>query len=281
MGKGWIALDIDGTLVEGLRPIPVPVMQYLERLHHSGWKILFITGRAFAFAERDLRPLNIPYYLAVQHGADILHMPTKTVFEERYLESEVLHHIEKAFRKESGGYIVYAGFAKGDFCYYRPDHVTEILTPYYERLRSFSTVPWQAVKSFDELQGVRFPLAKCFGSEKTMHKVKERLAEIPGLEVVVIKEPVDDNLYLGLITDKEATKGKALHRVLVKAGRKKGERIIAAGDDRNDVSMLREADVRIVMGTAPSDVLAEGDIIAESAAKMGILGALAEATGEP
>lgn len=279
MGKGWIALDIDGTLLEGMQPIPVPVITYLEKLHNSGWKILFITGRTFAFAERDLKTLGFPYYLALQHGADIVHMPSKTVFEERYLDSEVLHHIEKAFRNEAGDYIVYSGFAKGDYCYYRECFPIDYQS-YFERLQSFSKTAWQVMRSIEELRGIRFPLVKCFGSEKVMHKIGERLSEIPGLEVAVIREPVDSSLYLGLITDKEATKGKALHRVLLKAGRKKNERVIAAGDDRNDLSMLREADIRIVMETAPPEVLAEGDIIAESAGKMGILRALAEATKE-
>jgi len=113
-----------------------------------------------------------------------------------------------------------------------------------------------------------------------VRKVGDALREVPGLEVTVIRDGVDPQLFLGLVTDREANKGKALHRLLVKEGRKKGERVIAAGDDRNDISMLREADVRIVMETAPPEVLEEADIIAGSASKMGILTALAEATGE-
>lgn len=279
MGKGWIALDIDGTLVEGMQPIPAPVTSYLEKLHNAGWKILFITGRTFAFAERDLKAIGFPYYLALQHGADIVHMPTKTVFEECYLDSEALHHIERAFRNETGDYIVYSGFAKGDYCYYREGFPLNYKS-YFERLQSLSNTTWQVMKTIEDLRGIRFPLVKCFGSEKAMLKISERLSEIPGLEMAVIREPVDTSLFLGLITDKDATKGKALHRVLLKAGRKKSERVIAAGDDRNDLSMLREADIRIVMETAPPEVLAEGDIIAESAGKMGILRALAEATKE-
>jgi len=140
--------------------------------------------------------------------------------------------------------------------------------------------PWQKIHSFEELHGLTFPLVKCFGHEKTMRNLENALQEIPGLEVVVIHDSVNPELYLAMITDSDATKGKALNRILAKEGRGKGERVIAAGDDRNDVSMLRVADVRIVMETAPSDVLAEADIIAESAGKMGILRALREAVGE-
>ncbi len=280
MGKGWIALDIDGTLVEGMQPIPVPVAEYLENLHTSGWKILFITGRMFTFALRELVTIRFPYYVAVQHGADIIHMPSKSVFEERYLDSEVLRDVEKAYRGEPEDCLIYAGFAKGDFCYYRPERFSPSFQPYLEKLQKLCQHPWQAIQSFEELSGLRFPLIKCLGNEKTMLKVGEILSEVPGLAISVIQDIVDPSLFLGLITDAQATKGKALHRVLVKAGRKKGERVIAAGDDRNDVSMLREADIRIVMETAPPEVLAEGDIIAERAGKMGILRALAEAVGE-
>lgn len=280
MGKGWIALDIDGTLVEGMGPIPLPVAQYLEKLHLAGWKVLFLTGRMFSFAERELSTIQFPYYVAVQNGADILYMPHKTVVEQRYLDEEILRQVEKAYRNEREGFLVYAGFTKGDFCYYKPDCFSPYFLSYLEKLQKLCQQPWQPVVSFDELSSFNFPLIKCLGLEKTVRHVEKSLQQVPGLEVVVIRDPVDPQLFIGLVTDSEATKGKALHRMLMKAGKKKTERVIAAGDDHNDMSMLREADVRIVMETAPPEILAEGDIIAASAGKMGILHALAKATGE-
>jgi len=278
MSKGWIALDIDGTLVDGMQPIPAPVAKYLEKLHENGWKILFTTGRTYSFAEREIKTIKFPFYLSVQNGADILSMPEKVVIDSAYLDSEVLHHVEKAYRKENDDCVVYAGFEKGDFCYYRPGRFAPHFQDYFEKLQALCKQPWQTIASFDELSGIKFPLVKCLGSEKTVRSVSKKLEEIPGLEVIVIRDSVAP-LFLGLVTDAHANKGRALHRILAKAGRKKSERVIAAGDDFNDISMLRLADIRIVMGTAPAAVQAEGDIIAKSAREMGILDALQEATG--
>ncbi len=281
MGKGWIALDIDGTVVEGLKTVPAPVAETLDKLYTSGWKVLFITGRPFASAEKALTPISFPYYLAAQHGADIVEMPSRKVFEQCYLDSEVLYHAEKAYREEAEEFLVYAGFVKGDFCYYRPHRFSPAYASYFTMMQGLCPQPWQPLQSFDVLQGSRFPLIKCLGDEKTVRKVAEKLRECPGIEVVVIRDMGGDpRNFLALVTDREATKGNALHRILAKAGRAKEERVIAAGDDHNDLSMLREADVRIVIEHAPPEVLAEADIIAERPSKMGLIRALAEATGE-
>ena len=53
--------------------------------------------------------------------------------------------------------------------------------------------------------------------------------------------------------------------------------LIAAGNDENDISMLKLANVRIVMEDAPKHVLKHADIKAKSASKNGIIAALEKA----
>ncbi len=279
MDQGWIALDIDGTTTEGLHPVPRPLAEYLANLVHSGWKILFITGRTYSFAQRALDTLQFPYYFAVQNGADILEMPSKKLFDQRYLDVPVIHQVERAYRGQPEDFLVYAGFAKGDFCYYRPHKFSPGVHSYLAKIKDLSPASWQAVESFDQLGDITFPLIKCLGEEKVMRYVEGVLLGIPELEVVSIRDPLRKGLYLALVTHCEASKGKALERVIAKtkvAGFA-GRRVIAAGDDRNDLSMLALADVRIVMETAPQEVLEKADIIAPSVEKMGLLTALKQA----
>jgi hydroxymethylpyrimidine pyrophosphatase-like HAD family hydrolase len=55
-----------------------------------------------------------------------------------------------------------------------------------------------------------------------------------------------------------------------------GERgkVIAAGDDYNDESMLKVADVKVVMATAPQDLLLKADVVAPAASEEGIIAGL-------
>ena len=48
-------------------------------------------------------------------------------------------------------------------------------------------------------------------------------------------------------------------------------KVIAAGDDYNDEPMLEAADIKVVMATAPADLLSKADIIAPAASEDGII----------
>ncbi len=280
MTLGWIALDIDGTVAEGLNAVPAQTAAYLDKVHKAGWNLVFITGRTFSFAHRALGNLPFPHYLAVQNGADILLMPERKLVDQRYLDSDAIHRVENAYRGQKEDFIIYAGFEHGDFCYYRPKHFSADFQPYLEMVMSLAPEPWQPLDSFSKLEGKRFPLIKCIGNEEGMRLIEKKLRAMPGLEVISIRDPLDANLHLVLVSDREASKGCVLDRLFAITGsKKKHGRIIAAGDDRNDLSMLAKADVRIVMSTAPKEVQKEADILAKPAKEHGIIDALRQATG--
>ncbi len=275
MKKGWIALDIDGTVTDNVYEVPKPVDEYLHSLVDKGWDIVFITGRTYSFAIKPLKTLSFPYILGVQNGADILKMPTKKRIFRNYLSSDVLAIVDEACKGQKEDYLVYTGYERGDSCYYRPDRFSKDLLEYFEVLKTLATDPWAAVKSFplEELKG--FPLIKCFGTEEDMYKVSEYLTKYPDIKTSVIRDPMKKEVFLTLITNKEATKGNVV-RVVCRSEHLNLP-VIAAGDDMNDIPMLVEADVKIVMENAPKKVLSLADIIAPTAAQYGLIQGLEKA----
>ena len=77
--KGWIALDIDGTITDATHHAPKEVVDFLHSLVDCGWEIVLITGRTFSFCHFVVRELDFPFYLGIQNGADILLMPKKSL----------------------------------------------------------------------------------------------------------------------------------------------------------------------------------------------------------
>ena len=67
--KGWIALDIDGTITLDKYSVPQPVIDYLGSLSRSGWRIALATGRPYAFASMALSKFDFPYVFLVQNGS--------------------------------------------------------------------------------------------------------------------------------------------------------------------------------------------------------------------
>jgi Cof subfamily protein (haloacid dehalogenase superfamily) len=274
-GPGWIALDIDGTITPDLHSVPPEVVSYLHQLVKKNWRIVFITGRTFSFGHNTLKSLDFPYYLAVQNGADILAMPEKRLISRGYLDQTIIDTLEEAYRGQKEDFLVYAGYEKGDFCYYRPDRFSPALLKHLEKLKAVSPEPWKAVERFDDLEQKQFPLIKCLGSKEQMLYIHQLIEGNPFLHATMIRDPMAENIFLNLITAAQATKGHALDRLINECGG--GSTVIAAGDDFNDISMLKRANIRIVMETAPEEVLQHAHIVAPMAAKLGIIEALTRA----
>ena len=273
--KGWIALDIDGTITDDLYSIPEEVISYFRVLQKEGWHFIFITGRMLTLAEQALRSLDFPFLLAIQNGADILQMPDRKLLFRSYLPHAVVPLLEEIYSRSSEDFIIYAGYEKQDFCYYRPHRFSSLLIPQVEKIRSLSPEPWKAVHSFDFSEEETFPLIKCLGSEDSMSGVNASLKSMEGICATFIRDPLSPGFFFNLVTHEEASKGRALQRVFP-LFKDKGL-VIAAGDDRNDVSMLEVADIAIVMGSAPIDMHSHADILAKPASENGIIEALKKA----
>lgn len=271
--KGLIALDLDGT-VTGERHLVAPEMaQGLKQISEQGWQIAFITGRVFAYAWPVLQCFSFPYLLAVQNGADILEMPEKKRLKRNYLSSSIVSEIDRLYQSQKEDFIIYAGIDVGDFCYFRDSRFSPKLLDYLEILKKMSAAPWKKCDfHFDKT--LSFPLIKCFGEEEAMMRMNGNLKNLEGVEASWIRDPIDKSLFLNLVTDKDANKGKVVRYF---KERTPFPVVIAAGDDRNDIPMLEEADVSIVIENAPKEVLELGNILAKPPEELGLLTALKEA----
>lgn len=276
--RGWLALDIDGTLTDRAHTVPSQVVAYLKELHAKGWEVFIITGRTLSFASQALKLFDFPFYLAVQNGADVLYSPNQELVIRRYLSPNIIPCLEALCSKFAEDFLIYAGWEKGDFCYYRPHLFSQKIQEHIDRMKQLSLEPWQAVKSFAFADHLRFPLIKCLGTKEEMTLLYESLKNDKHLSITLIRDPLAEGVYLNLITHPEATKGHALKNVMKQTG--KAGKVIAAGDDLNDISMLERADVKIVMHSAPLEMHALADILAKPSYQYGIIEALQKALSE-
>jgi len=271
--KGIIAFDIDGTLTHRLDTIDPRVVSMLERLVASNWQVALFTGRTFSFAQRIIKNFHFPYLLAVQNGADLLEMPNKKLIRRCYLNQKVLPLLEEASKKEAEDFIIFSGIDHGDFCYFRSDRFSSKMREYLKIRESLSEAPWRNGEfSFDPED--TFPLINTFGLKTAMERIQKKIQSLDGVEVSMIKDPVDPIYYLNSITHHQANKGEALRFA---RDHYKALLVIAAGDEQNDLKMLKEADLSIVIEDAPPPLLKIADILAKTPEKLGIIDAVEEA----
>ena len=273
MVKGLLAFDIDGTLTHRGDWIDPQVIQALKKLHDEGWQIALVTGRMFSFAQKILSYFTFPFTLAVQNGADILEMPSQKVLKRYYISSWILPKIEEAYVGIEGDFIIYSGIDEGDFCYFRPHRFCEKKLKYLRILENLGKTSWRK-SNFEFESRSSFSLIKCFGDPSSMEELQMRLQKNSEIEISMIHDPIDRAYYLNLITHPNANKGHVIQflRTFYNA-----DCVIAAGDDRNDLKMIQEADIGIAIQTAPEEVLASAKIHAKPPQELGIIHAIDQA----
>jgi len=269
--KGWIALDIDGTITLDKYSVPQKVVDYLRSLSKEGWRIAMATGRSCSFASMALSKFDFPYIFLPQNGSVGLEMPGKKLLFKKYLSASLIRAVEEAYEGFDSDFVIYAGYDKGDFCYWRPQRLSEEDRLYAENLKQREQESWKEVANYGELSGT-FPLIKCFGTPIKMKQIADRLQKTGLFQVTRIRDPFHESYMILLVTDALVSKGLALKEVFQKLGR--GDRVIAAGDDENDISMFLEADVKIAMSHAPDTVQSKADLIAPPTQDCGIIQAL-------
>ena len=268
-----IALDIDGTLTSDLHHLPEKVESYLEELAASGIKIVLITGRCFSLAYPPLKSWTFPYLLAIHNGAVILRMPDKEIISKHYIDPSIIETIDGIVSDEETDYALYTGIENEDICYFRPDRFSPTLREYVQRRAQVCGENWVAVESFNSIPLNCLTAVKFFGDKESAWRIKENVEEKLALHVPVITDPVDRSIYIAQATHPGIDKGTAVENVL------NGEEfiVIAAGDDYNDLPMLKKADVKIVMASAPVELMRIADIVAKPAQDLGIIEALENA----
>lgn len=273
--KGIIALDIDGTVTAQAHELDSKVIDALHSLSKEGWAFIFITGRPFQWGFATLEALPFSYALAVQNGALLLEMPSRKILVRKYLTQKILPQIEKIGQEYETDFVVYSGLENNDLCYYRSATYSPSDLSYGLKRAEFLGEKWQFVPTFSDLPISRFTSIKFFTQDDRAYLLSAKIEKEMGLHAPPNRDPFNLNYFVIQATHAEATKGNILKEFIRE--KKMTGPIIAAGDDHNDLSMLKMAHMKVVMENAPLDLLAIADVIAPPATHQGIIIGLAEA----
>jgi len=275
--RGLIALDIDGTLTSDHDTIPLEVLGFLDECIEQGFDLIFITGRSYPRTHPMIQ-LKSPYYLAVQNGAQCFHMPTGERIFDRFLDGSLLPLFAQICEQEPTGMVVFDPGFEEDLCYFRRQDFNSDLFEYLQRRRKTFHENWREVEDFSQVPMSDFPALKYFGFLDSLERICGHMHR-HGLHVdaPIIRDPFGEGYYVAQVTAEGVNKGDALRRFA--EHRQNGGPMIAAGDDYNDLSMIEQADVKVVMKTAPQPLLDIADIVAGAPAEMGIIEGLKRAIG--
>lgn len=251
-----VAVDVDGTLLDGHGRIPADNLAALAEAARRGLHLVVVTGRSYPFALQAVVDLPEPLTLVVYNGA-VARVRGGGTLAVRHLGHATARRVLEATRPWRTSTLMQfdrdgAGQTLVDRLSW--DHPNR--RGYYERIRHL-------VREVDDLERALDddpPVQVAFnGPTAEMTALSEALVNLgpeAGVAVSVTTYPARDFTLVD-VNATGATKGQALADVARHFGVERHE-VFAIGDNHNDVDMLQWAGTGVVMGNAEPELLAMG-----------------------
>ena len=270
-----LACDLDGTLLDASSQLGDDVVTFLREVERRGVAVVLATGRRRASAWPFQRKLGTRWPCVVQNGALVVCAQTEEVLLRRTLEREVVDLVVSSLEDRELDPLVYTALEPpGPHELYVPDSVfdpTGFLARYLPYVGEHCTrVPRATPRPARRVTRI------------TAHHERPELEAAAG----AVHDRLGDRVrsFIGFDQGNRVHRLEFLHPLADKGeavawiAEQRGispERIIAAGDDSNDVEMLHRAARSYAAPGANADAREAADVVVEGDGVPALLAALA------
>ena len=248
-----IAIDIDGTLLDGRGRLPPRNRRAVRRAIDEGVQVVLVTGRAFHHARpiaEELAPAHAPHRLAliVSNGALTKQLDGATL-DRRLLPRETARALVAAPRPRGQGIAIL--FDRPDarqYVYEGIDWSHPQRAWYYERNRAFMTRVEPIETALDDDDPIQVAFTGGVVGMRTLAAEVRRRPEAAAVTPTLTEYAARDFSLLDLVAA-GCSKGTALAAWSRRLG-VEPDAVMAVGDNLNDREMLAFAGRPVVMGNA-------------------------------
>jgi Cof subfamily protein (haloacid dehalogenase superfamily) len=244
MSVKLIALDIDGTLLNGNQEIPEANRAAIAEASSRGVEIALVTGRRYDFAMLVADKLGSPLTMIASNGAVIRSTDGQTQVRQLLPADTAKKVLQNTRQWKDGTAVIFDRPGRQQILLEAFDPEDTRRYWYYTRNKEYISL----IPSLETcLTGN--PLQILFSGEvKPMREVEGVLRQLPFANEYAIAATVyeDKNFTMIDVVHPDVSKGTALTRWASQRGIEKGE-IMAIGDNHNDMEMLSLVGTPVVM----------------------------------
>ncbi|MDX9826985.1 MAG: Cof-type HAD-IIB family hydrolase [Spirochaetia bacterium] len=250
---GYIALDLDGTILNADYVLSPVVRDTLKACRKIGKKIIISTGRVLSSARGQVSALEGVDGFVCSNGADIYQGSGKSIAH---------FHMDKNLSREM--YLLARGFDShyhaylGDtWCYERRNAYTD----YYVKRAGKEG----SRLDFDSYGTLEFTKFMFMDDHEKLEPIRMKLIERFGSSIQIVYSAP----FMLEIVIAGVSKATGLKRCIEHLGGSLSE-VIAFGDAENDEEMLLEAGMGVAMGNASDELKAKAAAVAPSVDEDGV-----------
>jgi Cof subfamily protein (haloacid dehalogenase superfamily) len=231
-----IALDLDGTLLGPDDSVSDRNRAAIRRALESGVRVVLVTGRGTDLPIRLSRELDLNLPVICAHGAltkdfganrTLVHLPVPLQYAKPMIEYAEHHELSIAVYAEE-----FFWRLEGTHLY-----MEDMTGPHWREANSFTDVLHQA------------PTFIRFLGEDSVRAMEREFGDWP----LAFRYETWGTFFECAVLNREASKKNALKQLCADF-QILPERVLAIGDSRNDVPMLRWAGTGVAMGNASAEV---------------------------
>jgi 5-amino-6-(5-phospho-D-ribitylamino)uracil phosphatase len=251
-----VALDVDGTLLDGRGRIPDDNLAAIRETARLGVHLVVVTGRSYPFALQAVEPLPDPLILVVYNGA-VARRRGGATLAVRPLDPVIARRVLVSTRSwRASALVQFNRDGSGQTVVDRMSWDQPNRRGYYAKIQHLVTTVADLEHALDGDPPVQVAFN---GSVADMSVLAEELRalDLGGAATVSVTSYPDRDFTLVDVNAATATKGQALADLAAQLGVARDE-VLAVGDNHNDVDMLQWAGTGVVMGNAEPELLRFG-----------------------
>ncbi|OAA20237.1 Cof-type HAD-IIB family hydrolase [Kosmotoga sp. DU53] len=243
-----VVIDIDGTFIDSEEKIPIENLEVFRELEAKGLRVIFASGRMLTSVKNFISKISDKAYPIIAYNGAVVYVNGENIFNQVLLQDTAVRIVERALSnnmyiqayvddrlvvpKDCEEARSYASHSGVDFM------VVEDLTNY---LSKHPTIKLLMIAPSEQIDNLRLEFSEIFPEVDFVRSFSTYLDIVP----------------------KGVSKGKALE-ILCKHLEIDIGKLIAFGDNDNDISLFERCGFSIAMANATQRAKKAADVIAPS-----------------
>lgn len=260
MGKTLFISDLDGTLLNSDAVLSDFTVETINRLTAEGIFFTYATARTVysAFPKTERLDISVPCIL--NNGSSIYDSRRKKFVKKAFIPQETAAQLIGTFRSNDVGCMMLK-FA-GDTLQQCVDGYinTPGMLAYVAERRAFSPEWFMECDDIRQKNDGSAVYITANGEYEKMLPVYRAVKEISGADCTFYKDSYTDYWYLETFS-RSASKANGVKFLREQYG---FDKVVAFGDNLNDLSMFSQADIKVAVGNAVEEIRRSADFIADT-----------------
>lgn len=259
MNKTLYVTDLDGTLLSSAAEVTEHTAGIVNRLIAEGMSFTFATARSVYSAKPITAKLDINVPCLLMNGVSVYDLQNDRYIKNEYIPETASAEILRAFEKNGVHCFMYKITDGVLTCYYS-EITTQVMRSFAEVRKNQYSKPFVRCDRLADCADSEAVYFTTTGEYEELLPVKLAGDSIKGLNCAFYKDTYTQKWYLEFFSS-SASKANGVKWLRKHYG---FDRVVAFGDNLNDLPMFGEADLRVAVGNAAEEVKKAADTVIDT-----------------